>query len=141
MLYGMANHKSVPLFLGKIHSKTKTPWIAVIGISITSVAFAFIGDIVIVANITVFAVVITFAMINLSVIVLRYTESKLERPFRVPCNIGRFPLLPLVGLGVTVYMAIQFEMEIMLVGLGIVSIGALFYVIFNRKSTRVIDEV
>ncbi|MFB5622962.1 MAG: APC family permease, partial [Nitrosarchaeum sp.] len=141
MLYGMANHKSIPLFLGKIHSKTKTPWIAVIGISITSAAFAFIGDIVMVANITVFAVVITFAMINLSVIVLRYTESKLERPFKVPCNIGKFPLLPLVGLGVTVYMAIQFEMEVMLVGLVIVSIGALFYVIFNRKSTRIKDEI
>ena len=93
MLYGMANHKSIPLFLDKIHSKTKTPWIAVIGILITSVAFAFIGDVVIVANITVFAVVITFAMINLSVIVLRYTEPKLERPFRVPCNIRRFDLL------------------------------------------------
>ncbi|MFB5629285.1 MAG: APC family permease [Nitrosarchaeum sp.] len=141
MLYGMANHKSIPLFLGKIHSKTKTPWIAVIGISITSAAFAFIGDIVMVANITVFAVVITFAMINLSVIVLRYTEPKLERQFKVPFNIGKFPLLPLVGLGVTVYMAIQFEMEVMLVGLVIVSIGALFYVIFNRKSTRIKDEI
>lgn len=75
-------------------------------------------------------------MINLSVIVLRYTESKLERPFKVPCNIGRFPVLPLVGLGITVYMAIQFEMEIMLVGLVIVSIGTLFYVIFNRKLFR-----
>ncbi len=136
MLYGMANHKSVPVFLGKIHSKTKTPWIAVIVILITSMVFTFIGDIVIVANITVFAVVITFAMINLSVIVLRYTESELERPFKVPCNIGRFPILPLVGLGVTMFMAIQFEMEIMLVGLAIVSIGALFYVIFNRKLFR-----
>src|SRR3989304_4302102 len=133
MLYGMANNKSLPLSLGKIHSKTKTPWIAVIGILITSVAFAFIGDIVIVANITVFAVVITFAVINLSVIVLRYTESSLERPFKVPCNIGRFPVLPLAGFGVIVYMAIQFEMEVMLVGLAIISAGALFYVIFNRK--------
>lgn len=133
MLYGMANNKSLPLALGKIHSKTKTPWIAVIGILITSVAFAFIGDIVIVANIAVFAIVITFAMINLSVIVLRYTESSLERPFKVPFNIGRFPILPLFGFGVTVYMAIQFEMEIMLIGLAIISAGALFYVIFNRK--------
>jgi len=133
ILYGMANNKSLPLSLGKIHSKTKTPWIAVIGILITSVAFAFIGDIVIVANITVFAVVITFAMINLSVIVLRYTESSLERPFKVPINIGRFPVLPLAGFGVTVYMAIQFEMEVMLVGLAIISAGALFYLIFNRK--------
>ncbi len=136
ILYGMAHNKTLPLSLGKIHSKTKTPWIAVIGISITSTAFAFIGDIVIVANITVFAVVITFAMINLSVIVLRYTKPTLERPFKVPCNIGKFPILPLFGFGVTVYMAIQFEMEVMLVGLGIISAGALFYIIFNRKLSR-----
>ena len=133
MLYGMANHQALPLSLGKIHSKTKTPWIAVIGILITSIAFAFIGDIVVVANITVFSVVITFALINLAVIVLRYTELGLERPFKVPGNIGRFPVLPLAGLGVTVYMAIQFELEVMLVGLSIISIGALFYVIYNRK--------
>jgi len=136
ILYGMANNKSLPLSLGKIHSKTKTPWIAVIGILITSIVFALIGDIVIVANITVFAVVITFAMINLSVIVLRYTEPDLERPFKVPVNIRRFPILPLFGFGVTVYMAIQFEMEVMLVGLAIISAGALFYVIFNRRSSK-----
>ena len=100
---------------------------------VTSIAFAFIGDIVIVANITVFAVVITFAMINLSVIVLRYTEPQLERPFRVPLNIGKFPILPLVGFVVTVYMAIQFEMVIMAVGLGIIGVGVIFYLIFNRR--------
>jgi len=136
ILYGMAHNKSLPLSLSKIHSKTKTPWIAVIVILITSVAFALIGDIVIVANITVFAVVVTFAMINLSVIVLRYTEPNLERSFKVPVNIGRFPILPLFGFGVTVYMAIQFEMEVMLVGLAIISAGALFYMIFNRRSSR-----
>ena len=136
ILYGMAYNKSLPLSLGKIHSKTKTPWIAVIGILITSMAFTLIGDIVIVANITVFAVVITFAMINSSVIVLRYTEPDLERSFKVPVNIRRFPILPLFGFGVTVYMAIQFEMEVMLVGLAIISAGALFYVIFNRRSAK-----
>jgi len=137
ILYGMARSGSLPLLLSKVHSKTKTPWIAVIGILITAIAFAFIGDIVFVANITVFAVVITFAMINLSVIVLRYTEPELERPFRVPLNIGKFPILPLFGFVVTVYMAIQFEMVVVAVGLGIIGIGVIFYLIFNRKKKDV----
>ena len=133
ILYGMAKSGSLPSLLSKVHSKTKTPWIAVIGILVIAIAFAFIGDIVIVANITVFAVVITFAMINLSVIVLRYTEPQLERPFRVPLNIGKFPILPLFGFAVTVYMAIQFEMTVMAVGLGIIGVGVIFYLIFNRR--------
>ena len=136
ILYGMAKSNSLPQFLGKVHSKTKTPWIAVIGILITSVGFAFVGDIVIIANITVFAVVITFAVINLAVIVLRYTESELKRPFRVPINIGKFPILPLFGFGTTVYMAIQFETEILLVGLAIIAIGTIFYVIFKKSMAK-----
>ena len=136
ILYGMAKSNSLPQFLGKVHSKTKTPWIAVVGILITSVGFAFVGDIVIVANITVFAVVITFAVINLAVIVLRYTESELERPFRVPINVGKFPILPLFGFGTTVYMAIQFEIEILLVGLAIIAIGTIFYVIFKNSMVK-----
>ena len=133
ILYGMAKNGSLPLILARVHSKTKTPWIAVIGILITSVAFAFVGDIVIVANITVFAVVITFAMVNLSVIILRYTEPQLERPFRVPVNIGKFPILPLFGFATTVYMAIQFELEIIVVGLGIMGAGAIFYLVYYNR--------
>ncbi len=136
ILYGMAKDNSLPSILGIVHSKTKTPWIAVIVILVTAVGFSFIGDIVIIANIVVFAVVITFAMINLSVILLRYVEPDLERPFRVPGNIGKFPILPLFGLLTTIYMAIQFELEIILVGLGIMGVGAIFYLFYNKKKKR-----
>ena len=135
ILYGMAKDGSLPSLLSKVHSKTGTPWIAVIGIFIASLAFAFVGDIVIVANIVVFAVVITFAMVNLAVILLRYVQPDLERPFRVPLNIGKFPILPLFGFAVTVYMAVQFELEIILVGLGIIGAGIVFYFLYNRRKS------
>jgi APA family basic amino acid/polyamine antiporter len=136
IFYGMARSESLPQLLSKVHSKTKTPWIAVIAILITSIAFSFIGDIVIVASIVVFAVVITFAMINLSVILLRYVEPDLERPFRTPGNIGKFPILPLIGFGITVYMAIQFDLQVMSVGIGIIAAGALFYLIYNKRKVK-----
>ena len=133
IFYGMARDGSLPSKLGLIHQKTKTPWIAVILIFVTAVGFSFIGDIVIVANIVVFAIVITFAMINLAVILLRYTRPDEERPYKVPLNIGRFPILPLFGLGATIYMAFQFELEIILVGLGIIASGAIFYMVYNKR--------
>jgi len=140
ILYGMSKAKSLPSLLSKVHSKTKTPWIAVVGILITSIAFVLIGDIVLVANITVFAVVITFAMINASVIILRYTEPNLQRPFRVPFSIGKFPILPLFGFAVTVYMAFQFDMQVVFVGVIIIGVGALFYVIFNRRNSNLVKS-
>lgn len=133
MLYGMARDHSLPALLGKIHFKTKTPWIAVIGIMLASMAFAIVGDIVLVANISVFAIVITFGMVNLSVIFLRYTEPTIERPFRVPLNIGKFPILPLVGLGLSVYMGFQFELPVLAVGGVIIGVGVLFYFVYNKK--------
>ena len=136
IFYGMAKEKVFPIILGKVHSKTKTPWMAVIVIMITSIAFTLIGDIVIVANITVFAIVITFAAVNLAVIVLRYTEPNIERKFKVPINIGKFPILPLFGLGISVYMAFQFEIEVVLVGMGIIGIGAVFYKISKSSEPK-----
>ena len=133
IFYGMAREKVFPSILEKIHFKTKTPWIAVIVIMITSIAFTFVGDIVIVANITVFAIVITFAAINLAVIVLRYTEPDIERKFKVPINIGKFPILPLFGLIISVYMAFQFEIEVVLVGVGIIGVGVVFYLLYNKR--------
>ena len=133
ILYGMAKSGSLPSIFSRVHSKTGTPWVAVIGIFVTSVTFAFIGDIVIVANIVVFAIVITFAMINLSVILLRYVRPDEIRPFRVPLNVGKFPILPLFGFIITVYMAMQFELEIILVGVGIIGAGCIFYLLYNKQ--------
>lgn len=132
ILYGMARDGSLPNKLSLIHHKTKTPWIAVILLFVASVGFSIIGDIVIVANIVVFSVVITFFMINLSVILLRYVRPELERPYRVPLNIGKFPILPLFGMGATIYMAMQFELQIVLVGLGIITSGIVFYFIYKK---------
>lgn len=136
IFYGMAKEKVFPAIIGKIHLKTKTPWVAVIVILITSMAFTLIGDIVIVANITVFAIVITFAAVNLAVIVLRYTEPDIERKFKVPINIGKFPILPLFGLGISIYMAFQFEIEVVLIGIAIIGIGAVFYKISKNSRLK-----
>ncbi len=133
IFYGMAKDGSLPSILGRVHPKTKTPWVAVGVIFATSVGFSFIGDIVIVANITVFAVVVTFAMVNLSVILLRYIKPDLERSFRVPGNIGKFPILPLFGFIVTIYMALQFELEVVVAGVGIIVVGVLLYVFYIRR--------
>lgn len=132
VLYGMAEQRSLPSFFAKIHTRRKTPWIAVLGVMTGAVTFTFIGNIVTVANITVFAIVITFAMVNLALIWLRYKEPNIERPFKVPLNIGRFPLLPFLGLATSVAGAIQFDIYIISVGAGVIGAGALFYFIYRK---------
>lgn len=141
IFYGMSREGSLPKAFGKIHSKTKTPWIAVIIIMAAAMGFTLVGDIVIIANITVFAVVITFASVNLAVIVLRYTEPNIVRPFRVPLNVKNFPILPLFGFIISGYMALQFQTEIILVGLGIIGVGALVFILYEKSRGNITSNL
>ena len=133
IFYGMAKENSLPAFFGMVHSKRKTPWIAVLGIMLAAIAFTLMGDIAVVAKIAVFATLVTFAMVNLSVIVLRYTESDLQRPYKMPLNVGKFPVLPLFGLAITVYMLIQFEMDVLFISAAILAVGVVLYVLYLKK--------
>ena len=102
-VYGMAKQKSLPKIFAKVHPKTRTPWIAVIFFFFATSAFAFIGDIHTVANITNIFIFITFAMVNLSVIILRYKFKK-KRGFLIPGNIGKFSVLAAIGFASSLVM-------------------------------------
>lgn len=136
IIYGMASQHSLPLLWSRIHHKTKTPWIAVLGIMIISIIFSFLGSMVTVANISVFFIAITFAMVNLSVILLRYQEPDIERPFKMPINIGRLPVLPLFGVIISAYMITQFNPYVISIGIGVIIAGALFYLLTKKYTTK-----
>jgi basic amino acid/polyamine antiporter, APA family len=97
-IYGMAKQKSLPKFLSKVHGKTRTPWIAILITMFVAIIFLFVGEIDLVANITNLFLFLTFAAVNLSLIILRYKAPKMKRAFRCPLNIGRLAVIPLLGL-------------------------------------------
>lgn len=134
IVYGMARDGSLPRKLSQIHPKRRTPWATVLVTMILSMVFVFFGDIELIANVTSLGAFITFTVINLSLIWLRYTKPNLHRPFKVPFNIGNYPLPAFFGVLTCLFMISQFERNLILFGLGILAIGATFYVIYNRRS-------
>jgi basic amino acid/polyamine antiporter, APA family len=97
-IYGMSKQKSLPKFLSHISGKTRTPILAILVATLVAVIFTLIGDIGIVANITNIFLFITFGAVNLALIILRYKAPKMKRAFRLPLNIGKFPVIPLIGV-------------------------------------------
>ena len=97
-LYGMSKEKCLPKFLSHISGKTRTPILAILVATAVAIIFTLIGDIGIVANITNIFLFITFGAVNLALIILRYKAPKMKRPFRLPLNIGKFPVIPLIGV-------------------------------------------
>ena len=63
-----------------------------------------IGDIKIVAGITNLTLFITFSLVNLSLIVLRYKKPGLKRKFVSPLNIGRFNIIAFLGAIFSLFM-------------------------------------
>ncbi|MCQ1536639.1 amino acid permease [Methanosarcina sp. KYL-1] len=125
IIYGIADSGSLPKILARVHPRFGTPWAAISFIVVLAVAFVFLRDIATVANISNFMIFIVFFMVNLSLIKLRYTEPEKKRPFRVPLNIGRFPLPPAIGALSTVFLFLQLSAEVMAYGFTLAGIGIL----------------
>jgi APA family basic amino acid/polyamine antiporter len=133
MIYGMAVEQSFPAKLAKIHRRTKTPWRAVIITSVFSIVFVFLGDIKLIANITSLGAFVMFAAVNLSLIWLRYRKPNMERPFKVPLNIGKFPVIPALGFFTCSLMVFQFEWRLLIVSLIVLILGTMFYILRRNK--------
>jgi APA family basic amino acid/polyamine antiporter len=135
ILYGISSDKAFPSIFAAIHQKRKTPWIAVIVIGVLSACFVFVGDIGTVANISVFAIIMVFVMVNMALIWIRYKQPDVERYFRSPINVGKFPILAALGILTPVFGLTQLNSFVVLMGFGVVACGVLFYYIYNKKKS------
>lgn len=106
MMYGMAEEKGLPKIFFSISKKRKTPWFSILITLITSLIFILIGDIKIVALITNLSLFITFAFVNLSLIILRYKQPNLERKFKISLNVGKLNIPAFLGTLFSLFMII-----------------------------------
>ena len=104
MTYGMAEEKGLPGIFAVVDKVRKTPWISILLITLLTLAFVFIGDIRLVALLSTLSLFITFAFVNLSLIVLRYKKPHIERRFKVSFNIGKFNVPAFLGLIFNLFM-------------------------------------
>lgn len=136
ILYGIGKSFSEGNVFARIHPKRRTPWIATLVVLVFSLMFLGIGDIGIVANITDFLIFVTFIIINLSVIRIRYMGFEKERDFKMPLNIGRFPLIPVFGIASCLILMMYMDATIMAYSLILVAIGFVFFEILNKRDVR-----
>jgi len=123
IIYGMADSGSLPAIFSLVHRSRRTPWTAIIVTMVVSIGFIFAGDIAFVANVDNFTLFVTFFVINAALILLRFKEPGMKRPFRVPLSAGRLPVLPVLGIFFCIFMLAQLEWKVILTGGGLVVLG------------------
>lgn len=119
VLFGMARDGALPGRLASILPRRKTPWLATLVVAGSALALLPLGDVAIVASISSFAALAAFVAVNVALIVLRYSQPDIERPFRVPLSIRGFAVLPAFGAATAVLLITQLDGTAMLAGTGL----------------------
>ena len=85
VIYGMARHGDLPRIAGSVHARTATPLVATALIAASVIALALVVPFERLAEGTSLATLVVFALVNLSLLRLRYRGVRSLRPHvRVP---------------------------------------------------------
>ncbi|MGC9444127.1 MAG: APC family permease [Candidatus Methanospirareceae archaeon] len=124
IIYGIAAYRALPRIFLSTAEKLQTPWIAIIAVVGVSIPFVFLGDLATIANLANFTIFIIFIMVNASVIYFRY-KRPVETGFKTPLTIGRFPILPFLGLLTALFMLFYLPIKVLSLGFVLIILGLL----------------
>jgi len=136
MIYGMGKSFSHTSIFARVHSKTRTPWVATIITMVFSVAALGFGKIETVAAMTDFLIFFVFIVINAAAIKLRYTSEREAHHFRMPLNLGRFPLIPVFGILSCLMLMAYVNFEVMAYSVLTIVIGFAIAEALERKGIK-----
>jgi amino acid transporter len=142
--FSMARDRWLPAPVATIHPERRTPSVAISLTGVVLLVMALTLPIEAVGSAASLIFLLTFAMVNLSLIVLRRKEPELPRRYRVPF----YPVVPILGIVLNVFLALyQFTFQPLAwyVTIGWVVFGLiLYYGYFERQAAlskpQVLDE-
>jgi APA family basic amino acid/polyamine antiporter len=93
IFYSMSKDGLLPPVFSKVHPRYKTPYISTILTGLVAIVLAGVLPISILGELVSIGTLLAFAIVCVSIIVLRKTRPELERPFRTPF----VPWIPALG--------------------------------------------
>jgi basic amino acid/polyamine antiporter, APA family len=132
VFYSMARDGLLPAVFGKVHPRFKTPYVTTILTGIVAAFFAGIFPIDLLGELVSIGTLLAFVIVCAGVIVLRYRQPNLARPFRTPF----VPLVPILGILICGYMMYSLPgatWERLIVWM---AIGLIVYFTYSRSHSK-----
>ena len=126
MMFGMASKGDLPQWFQTLRNR-KSPRNSVLATLVVACSLLFIGDIHQLAASTDALIYLMFLLVNVIVIMLRIKRPNDSRPFRIPGDIGKVPLLPIFGIGVTLLMASQLDLRSVILAAVLTAAGPVLF--------------
>jgi len=128
VFYAMAKDGLLPSMFANIHPTYHTPWISNLILLVFSGLIGAFAPLSVVGHMTSIGTLFAFAIVCAGVLVLRYTEPKLYRPFKTPW----VPFVPIMGILVCLLMMLSLGIETWLRLIVWLVIGVLVYFYYGR---------
>ena len=132
--FAMARDKLLPEKLSIIHPKRRTPHISVMASGAIFLFMAVFLPIEVVGSGASLMFLLTFSLVNLSVIALRRKRPDIKRGFKIPF----YPVPPILGVFCCLFLAVfqyKFKPLTWYIGLAWIFIGLLIYFAYFEKKT------
>jgi APA family basic amino acid/polyamine antiporter len=139
IIYGMGREGALPRVLGRLDKRTSTPIVASVIALFVALSFLPLGKIDVVAKITSFGSLLTFTLVNLSLLHLRRVAPNVSRPFKAPLSIRWVSITALLGMISCILLLTQFDGLSVVLGLLLPASGAIVYSFTGGKMTTVTD--
>lgn len=139
LAYSLSTNRQIPRRVGRLHPTRATPFVVILVAAALAILLVLPQDIEFLAGIYAFGALLAFTLAHLSIIVLRYREPTLARPYRMPFNVrirgGDLPIPAAIGF---VASTLAFASVLLLhdaaryVGIGWMAAGLVMYVGYRR---------
>ena len=133
IVYGMSREGALPKFLGRLNKRTRTPIIASILILAITLAFLPLGKVGVIAKVTSFGSLVTFALVNVALLHLRRVAPHLQRPFKVPGSIRWISLSAILGVISCIALLTQFDALSVTLGLVLPFSGLVLHLLMRGR--------
>ena len=134
--FSMSRDKMLPTPLSKIHSMRRTPHIAIAVTGTIVVAMALLFPIQVIGSAASVMFLLTFTLVNLSLIALRRKFPELKGGFRVPL----YPATPIAAIVLNMFLAVyqfNFDPRAWYIAIAWIIAGLFIYFIYFEKVTAV----
>ncbi|NNM32488.1 MAG: amino acid permease [Gemmatimonadetes bacterium] len=133
--FSMGRDRLLPAAMASVHPERRTPHVAIVATGVILLAMAMTLPIEAVGSAASLIFLLTFAMVNLSVIVLRRKAPEIERRYKVPL----YPVVPVLGIVLNLALAFyQFTFQPLAwyVTLGWIAVGLVLYYAYAKERAQ-----
>lgn len=126
MVYGMASTGALPRALARVEGR-RVPGPALLLVGVSASFLVLLEDFALLAAATDALVYFIFVLVNLTVIVLRFRRPDHPRPYRVRGSVRGVAVVPVLGIVVTLAVALRLDADAGALAVGILAAGVVMW--------------